>query len=86
MFTRPIFAAQLVDELLEVPALAATWRRLAPRLLAEVLVPCGVWRAGKVAAAVRHAAMVATGTLLRNDLCTQVGPRALHCVLSEGRS
>ncbi|GAQ77627.1 hypothetical protein KFL_000010760 [Klebsormidium nitens] len=66
-----ISALQLVDELLEVPALAATWRRRAARLLAEMLVPCGVWRAGKVAAAVRHAAMVATGTLLRNDLCTQ---------------
>jgi hypothetical protein len=66
---------QLVDELLESPPLGPFWSPLAPRLLTELLVPCGVWRAGKVAAAVRHAAMVATGTLLRRDLCSQVRGR-----------
>ncbi|MCO5584528.1 hypothetical protein L7F22_038456 [Adiantum nelumboides] len=62
---------QLLDELFETLELAPCWSSLATIVLGQILVPCGIWRIGKVGAAVRHAAMVALGTFLRRNLCNQ---------------
>ncbi|GBG80246.1 hypothetical protein CBR_g30611 [Chara braunii] len=60
---------QVLDELLESPDLRSAWEPLAFRVITELLLPCGIWQVGKVAAAIRHATMVALGTVLRRGLC-----------------
>ncbi|KAG6553495.1 hypothetical protein Mapa_004407 [Marchantia paleacea] len=62
---------QLLDEMFENQALGPSWIPLSEQIILELLIPCGVWRIGKVAAAIRHRAMVALGTFLRQDFCTQ---------------
>ncbi|CAM6096313.1 unnamed protein product [Calypogeia fissa] len=62
---------QLLDDLLENEQLAHWWSPLAEQVILEILIPCSVWRIGKVGAAIRHRSMVALGTFLRRDLCSQ---------------
>ncbi|KAG0623087.1 hypothetical protein M758_3G148000 [Ceratodon purpureus] len=62
---------QLLDELFEKPELDVSWALLAPEVIGKILVPCAVWRRSKTEAAVRYGAMVAIGTFLRRDLCSQ---------------
>ncbi|XP_024357132.1 uncharacterized protein [Physcomitrium patens] len=63
---------QLLDELFETPGLESSWRSLAVTIIGKILTPCAVWRASKTEAAVRYGAMVALGTFLRKDMCSQV--------------
>ncbi|KAH7292366.1 hypothetical protein KP509_29G064800 [Ceratopteris richardii] len=62
---------QILDELFEIEELAVWWYSLASTVLGQIILPCGVWRVGKIGAAIRHAAMVAFGTFLRMNLCSQ---------------
>ncbi|KAJ7555166.1 hypothetical protein O6H91_05G024700 [Diphasiastrum complanatum] len=63
---------QLLDELFEKPQLGPWWSPLAVDVIGKMLVPCGIWHVGKVGAAIRHRAMVALGTFLRQGLCSQM--------------
>ncbi|KAL2650888.1 hypothetical protein R1flu_019016 [Riccia fluitans] len=63
---------QLLDELFENQELGPWWLPLSEQVIMGILIPCGVWRIGKVAAAIRNKAMVALGTFLRHNFCTQV--------------
>jgi len=60
---------RLLDELMEDPARGGAFRgALSGVYLMAVLLPPCVWRTGKVAAAVRYAAIVSVGTLFSRDL------------------
>lgn len=60
---------RLLDELMEDPARSAAFRGpLAGVYLMAVLLPPCVWRTGKVAAAVRYAAVVSMGTFFERGL------------------
>lgn len=60
---------RLLDELMEDPVRGPAFRGpLSGLFLMAVLLPPCVWRAGKVAAAVRYAAAVSVGTMLERDL------------------
>ncbi|KAH9305028.1 hypothetical protein KI387_009432, partial [Taxus chinensis] len=61
----------LIDKLFEVDELGVWWQPLALHTIGGILLPCSVWHIGKVAAEIRHAAMVALGTFLSRDLCSQ---------------
>ncbi|CAK9207157.1 unnamed protein product [Sphagnum troendelagicum] len=74
---------QLLDDLFEKPELGDSWSPLASSIIGELLIPCAVWRASKTAAAIRHAAMVALGTFLRRDLCTEVGKKDSTIIVSK---
>ncbi|XP_002970051.2 dynein assembly factor 5, axonemal isoform X2 [Selaginella moellendorffii] len=73
----------LLDDLFETSGLESWWSSLAKEVIVSVLIPCGIWQAGKVGAAVRHAAMVAVGTYLRRGLCTQ---KDLNDILETGET
>uniref|UniRef100_A0A7I4EC81 TOG domain-containing protein n=1 Tax=Physcomitrium patens TaxID=3218 RepID=A0A7I4EC81_PHYPA len=63
---------QLLNESFEKQGLGSSWSPLAPDLVGKLLTSCAVWRAGKTEAAIRCGAMVAVGTFLKKDLCSQV--------------
>ncbi|XP_073391818.1 uncharacterized protein [Physcomitrium patens] len=62
---------QLLNESFEKQGLGSSWSPLAPDLVGKLLTSCAVWRAGKTEAAIRCGAMVAVGTFLKKDLCSQ---------------
>eukprot|EP00899_Mesostigma_viride_P025251 jgi/Mesvir1/5910/Mv00679-RA.1 len=73
---------QALDDVFESEAAPHVWPPVAVEVVQELLVTSLVWRVGKVAAAVRHAAMVALGTFLRRRLCSA---DALLDVLKKGQ-
>ena len=70
-----------LDALFEDARRAAACGGVAGALIEEVVLEGLTWRAGKTAAAVRYAAVVALGTMLRNKT---VSGKALLSVIRKG--
>lgn len=62
---------QLLDKLIDDPAIRGAFKARALPFLREVLMPPLVWRVGKTAAAVRFYAIVALGSFFRHGLISR---------------
>ena len=74
-------ALRALDAVLEEPPQAAALAPAAPALMRQLLAPLLVWRAGRTAAAVRYAALVALCTFLRTA-AQHLSPDALAACAS----